>query len=76
MGVIIKDFDKPSDCDYCTLQDDGYCNVLLSYINVEHGIDTRCPLVEIKDMTDEEFDSILARLMADRKTEQTEREGK
>ena len=75
MSVIIKGFDKPSDCDYCTLQEDSYCNVLLSFINVEHGIDTRCPLVEIKGMTDEEFDSILARLISDRKTEQTEREG-
>ena len=69
MSVIIKGFDKPSDCDYCTLQEDSYCNVLLSFINVEHGIDTRCPLVEIKGMTDEEFDSILARLISDRKTE-------
>ena len=51
MSVVIRDFDKPSDCDYCTLQDYGYCNVLLSYINVEHGIDTRCPLTEISGYT-------------------------
>ena len=51
MSVVIRGFDKPSDCDYCTLQDGGYCNVLLSYINVEHGIDTRCPITEISGYT-------------------------
>ena len=48
MGVYIKDMDKPSECDLCNFEDYGYCRALLSYINVEEGIDTRCPLVEVK----------------------------
>lgn len=51
MSVVIKGFEKPSDCDYCNLQEDSYCNVLLSFINVEHGIDTRCPIAEISEYT-------------------------
>ena len=49
MGVYIKDMDKPSECDLCNFEDYGYCRALLSYIDVEEGIDTRCPLVEIAD---------------------------
>ena len=48
MGVYIKDMDKPSECDLCNFEDYGYCRALLSYINVEEGVDTRCPLVEVK----------------------------
>ena len=48
MGVYIKDMDKPSECDLCNFENYGYCRALLSYINVEKGIDTRCPLVEVK----------------------------
>lgn len=48
IGVYIKDMDKPSDCDLCNFEDYGYCRALLSYINVEEGIDTRCPLIEVK----------------------------
>lgn len=51
MSVVIRDIDKPRDCDYCHFQTDSYCHVLLSYINVEHGVDTRCPIIEINEYT-------------------------
>ena len=51
MSVVIRGIDKPSDCDYCPFQTHGYCDVLLSYINVEHGVDTRCPIIEINEYT-------------------------
>lgn len=47
MSIILKGIDKPSDCDYCDLEDHGYCRALGSYIDVEEGIDTRCPIEEI-----------------------------
>ena len=51
MSVVIRGIDKPRDCDYCHFQTDSYCHVLLSFINVEHGVDTRCPITEILDYT-------------------------
>ena len=51
MSVVIRGIDKPRDCDYCHFQTDSYCRVLLSYINVEHGVDTRCPIIEINEYT-------------------------
>ena len=51
MSVVIRGIDKPRDCDYCHFQTDSYCHVLLSYINVEHGVDTRCPIIEINEYT-------------------------
>lgn len=56
MGVYIKDMDKPSECDLCNFEDYGYCRALLSYINVEEGIDTRCPLVEVAERKENEDD--------------------
>ena len=48
MGVYIKGMDKPSECDLCQFENYGYCLTLGSYIEAEHGIDSRCPLIEVK----------------------------
>ena len=48
MSVVVKGMDKPTDCCYCPFYSYGYCKALGACVNTEHGIDTRCPLVEIE----------------------------
>ena len=70
MSILIRGMDKPADCGLCPFEDFGYCNVKGERNTSESGVDADCPLVAIKDLTEEEVDSILARMMmADRKTE-------
>ena len=49
MSIMVKNMDKPSDCCYCPLYSYGYCKALGACVNTEHGIDTRCPIIEIKE---------------------------
>lgn len=60
MSVVIRGIDKPRDCDYCHFQTDSYCHVMLSFINVEHGIDTRCPITEILNYTMKDGRKVIA----------------
>ena len=51
MSVVLRGIDKPSDCDYCPFQTNGYCHMLMAYIIVEQGTDPRCLMSEISGYT-------------------------